>query len=145
MATFSRRPAPARGGSWGGEGRAAWTSFCRTGTLVLDARDAWSDLTALEAGASVVLVDGRWASRRRLRRLARTAGVSIERELVLIPSRSRPRVMVERTRSARTAWRRMVRAESGPWSLSSWWCGVGWDSRKSQLFLPGSVLVGRRR
>ncbi|MGH3472234.1 MAG: hypothetical protein ACRDPG_09355 [Nocardioidaceae bacterium] len=127
---------------------ASWHVLCPADATVFDARDGAAPLRGRPVGCRVVVVDGRWGSRRRLRRLAQDAGVAISRELVLLPGRNAPAAVIDDSPDAVRLFWATVEASPGlrhpratsllaavagrlPW----FWTGVA---------APGRVLIGTR-
>jgi hypothetical protein len=150
----ARRPAPERSPVVVEDGRglrrSPWRTLCPRHVLEFRDPDVLL-LQRLPPGTSVALVADHWLSRYRLRRRAARAGVSIERELIVVPSTSAPLMVLDDERSAvRHFWTSVAAAPPGvawahgplsvlllgmralPWS----WTGA---------VAPGRVLVGRRR
>lgn len=130
--------------------RTPWRALCPPRTVEL--RDP--DLPALQrlpSGTPVALLSDRVGSRDRLRRLARRAGVRIERELVVVPSTTSPIVTLDDTEAAvRHFWTSVAAVPPGlTWTgapatvallaarHAPWRC--------TGAALPGRVLVGTRR
>jgi len=130
--------------------RTPWRALCPPRTVELRDPDL-RDLARLPSGTSVALVSDRVGSRDRLRRLARRAGVRVERELVVVPSTTSPIVTLDDTEAAvRHFWACVAAVPPGltwagaPATLAllaarhaPWWC--------TGAALPGRVLVGTRR
>lgn len=108
-------------------------------------------LRALPVGTAVCLVEDRALARWRLRRLARRAGIVVERELIVLPRVSAPIVVLDDARESVTAfWQRIAAVPPGvarahaladlavraarllPWRVTG-------------AVAPGRVLIGRRR
>jgi hypothetical protein len=126
-----------------------WLALCPPGTVEVDVRRGWRALM-LPEGTPVALLDGRPLGRRRLRRIARRLPMTVERELVVLPSASHPIVVLDDTKAAvRHFWTCVAAVPPGlvltalpatlvlflarrlPWS----WTGS---------VAPGRVVVGRR-
>lgn len=137
---------------WGGSSSVAppWTLLCPENARQVGARDPWQALSRLPAGTPVTVVDDRPLSRWRLRRLARRAGICIERELIVLPTCGRPIAVVDDVESAvHQFWCSLATVPPGltataipaavalrvarslPWT----WTGA---------MAPGRVIVGRR-
>jgi hypothetical protein len=126
-------------------------ALCPLGTLELDSRTMKiADLEQVEPNVTVVLLDQRPFSRRRLRRLARKLSIEVEREFVVLPTIGNPLVLVDDAEaSIRHFWTTIATVPPGlaitalpasallglarmlPWS----WTGA---------VAPGRALVGRR-
>jgi hypothetical protein len=130
--------------------QAPWRALCPPRVLELHDPDLRS-LRRLPSGTSVALVSNGPLSRRRVRRHARLAGISVHRELMVLPSTSSPIVVLDDTAEAvRHFWTGVAAVPPGvtwahapaslvltavrrlPWRLTS-------------LLAPGRVLVGVRR
>lgn len=131
------------------ERTAPWLVLCPGAVVEVRGFDR-AALAGLAPGTEVaVVVDGPFA-RRRLRRLAAEAGVTIDRELIVLPSTTHPVVVVDDVESAvQHLWRSVAAVPPGvcrtapvasaalrlagraPWS---WTGGLA----------PGRVLVGVR-
>jgi hypothetical protein len=84
-----------------GAAASPWLTLCPAGTVEIDAREVRGATAGqLPADTSVVLLDDRPFSRRRLRRLADRLSVVIERELIVLPTLGRPIVLVDDTEAA---------------------------------------------
>jgi hypothetical protein len=132
-------------------GQSPWIVLCPPGTLELDSRTMRvADLEQVEPNVTVVLLDQRPLSRRRLRRLARKLAIEVEREFVVLPTIGNPLVLVDDTEApVRHFWSTIATVPPGlaitalpasallglarllPWT----WTGA---------FAPGRALVGRR-
>lgn len=129
---------------------APWRAFCPTQVVELRDPDLQT-LQRLRWGTPVVLLTDTPFSRRRLRRLARRAGVCIDRELIAVPSTAASLVLVDDDESAvRHFWTSVATVPPGltrssapatlllllvrvlPWGLTG-------------AVAPGRVLIGRRR
>jgi hypothetical protein len=104
-AGLTPHPAPAWSRAMTATMPAPWDLLCPVGTLSLDSRydergALRRRLEELPQGTAVSLVDDRPLSRWRLRRLARQAGIVIDRELVVLPHCSRPLAVVDDVESA---------------------------------------------
>jgi hypothetical protein len=129
---------------------APWLVFCPVGTAEIHVRHGWRAVRGLPARTPVVLVDSRPASRGRLRRIARKLSITVERELIVLPTASNPIVVLDDTRDAvRHFWRSVAAVPPGlaaaslpatlllraalalPWT----WTGA---------IAPGRVLLGTR-
>lgn len=130
-----------------------WALLCPENTVLVEARDhrtRRATLSALGSGSRIGLVDDRPLSRGRLRRIARAAGLVVERELIILPTRNRPLAVVDDVESAvHHFWTNLAIVPPGlartalpaalalhvvralPWS----WTGA---------LAPGRVLLGRR-
>jgi hypothetical protein len=126
-------------------------TLCPVGTLEIDARGIdGGTADQLRPNQPVVLIDQRLFSRRRLRRLARTLSIQVEREFVVLPTLRHPLVLVDDTEPAvHHFWTSIATVPPGlaftalpasallalarklPWS----WTGAA---------APGRALVGRR-
>ena len=113
-------------------------------------RHGWKAVRRLPGGTPVALLDSRPASRLRLRRIARKLPITIERELIVLPTPGRPIVVLDDTPDAvRHFWRSVAAVPPGlaaallpatlllraaramPWT----WTGA---------FAPGRVLLGTK-
>jgi hypothetical protein len=127
-----------------------WRTLCPSHVLEFRDPDVLS-LQRLPSGTSVALVTDRWLSRSRLRRRARLAGVTIERELIVVPTTTSPVMVVDDERTAvRHFWGSVAAAPPGvTWAhapLTAVLLGMRtlpW--RWTGAVAPGRVLVGRRR
>jgi hypothetical protein len=128
-----------------------WLTLCPFGTLELDSRSIdVGTADQLDPHWPVVLIDQRPFSRRRLRRLARTLSIEVEREFIVLPTLRRPLLLIDDTEAAvRHFWSAIATVPPGlaltalpatallalarflPWS---WTGGIA----------PGRALVGRR-
>lgn len=129
-----------------------WLTLCPAGTVEIDAREVRGGIAGqLPADTSVVLVDDRPFSRRRLRRLADQLSVVIEREVIVLPTLGRPIILVDDTEAAvRHFWTAIATVPPGlaftalpatamlglarllPWR----WTGAA---------APGRATIGRQR
>jgi hypothetical protein len=133
-----------------GLAEAPWRALCPR--RVLELRDpALGTLQRLPSGTSVALLSDAPLSRRRLRHLARQAGIRVERELIVVPRTSSPIVVLDDTEeSVRHFWASVAAVPPG----------LTWASAPASLALlaarrlpwrwtgalvPGRVLVGSRR
>ena len=128
-----------------------WAALCPEHTVTVPATRASTVLASLAPGTSVALVANRPFSRLLLRRLCRTHGVRIDRELVALPSVDRPLVLFDDTElSVRRFWTGIATIPPAP----------GWVTAPATLVLslavhapwqwtgavvPGRVLLGERR
>lgn len=133
-----------------GLAEAPWRAFCPA--CVVELRDPdLKTLQDLRWGTPVVLLTDAPFSRPRLRRLARRAGICIDRELIAVPSTTSSLVLVDDDESAvRHFWASVATVPPGltrssapatlllmlarilPWGLTG-------------AVAPGRVLIGRRR
>ena len=127
-----------------------WLVLCPAD--VVEIRDPRPEaLRAIPAGTAVVLLRDQPLSRRHLRRLARRAGIHIDRELVAVPSTRNPVVLVDETEHAvRHFWNDVVTVPPGL-ALASLPVSVVLRVARSLPWhwtgavAPGRVLIGRRR
>jgi hypothetical protein len=141
-------------------GRAAgpppWSVLCPEATVFIDvgavgARAARTWLRSLPAGIPVALSEDHALSRLRLRLLARTARVAVQRELVVLPRCADPVVVLDDAEaSVRRFWTSFAAVPPGvdravlPASLAVWlaarmpWSWTG-------AVAPGRLVLGRRR
>ncbi len=129
---------------------APWLVLCPVGTAEVHVQHGWHAVRALPAGTPVVLIDSRPASRGRLRRIARKLPITVERELIVLPTAGHPIVVLDDTRDAvRHFWRSVAAVPPGvataslpatlllrvalalPWT----WTGA---------IAPGRLLLGTR-
>src|SRR5215203_5055429 len=93
---------------------APWLVLCPVGTREVHVQHGWHAVRALPAGTPVVLVDSRAASRGRLRRIARRLPITVERELIVLPTAGHPVVVLDDTRDAvRHFWRSVAAVPPG--------------------------------
>lgn len=105
----------------------------------------------LPAGSTVCLVVDTPGSRRRLRRVASRAGLEIERELLVLPATSSPLVVLDD--AAAPVGRLWARVATVPPSVTRGWWAATLALRVARrlpwqwtgAFVPGRVLIGRRR
>lgn len=79
----------------GSEPAAVWTPLCPPGTVAVSWTEAAGLLPQLAPGTPVAIVVDRPFLRRAVRRRCDGAGVRVERELVALPSGSRPLVLFD--------------------------------------------------
>lgn len=128
-----------------------WAILCPEETVRILAREARRMLASLPPGTPVAVVTDRPFSRAKLRRLCRRNGVRVDRELVALPSATRPLVVFD---------------DEEP-TVARFWNGVaaippapGWVTAPATLVLavaarapwrwtgavaPGRVVIGERR
>jgi hypothetical protein len=129
---------------------APWLVLCPVGTAEVHVQHGWRAVRQLPAGTPVALIDSRPASRSRLRRIARKLPMTVERELIVLPTAGHPIVVMDDTSDAvRHFWRSVAAVPPGvaaaslpttlllraartlPWT----WTGA---------IAPGRVLLGTR-
>jgi L-aminopeptidase/D-esterase-like protein len=129
--------------------RSPWLALCPPDVVELRAPDA-QRVRREPPGTPVALVTDRPFSRRRLRRVARQSGVTIERELVALPTTRFVVALADDNEAAvRHLWRNVVTVPSGmvasplPAALALRvlrrlpWTATG-------ALAPGRVVIGRR-
>ena len=151
-------PSHRRGAHGGGDtcrGDHPGTCSCRTGTTPVDTRahrfrHCVRLLEDLPEGAWVAILDDRPLSRVRLRRMARRAGVAVERELLVLPSLEAPASVVEDVEGAvRRHWstgasRRTAPGLAAPLSEVAHRVGRGLPWAWTGWLVRGRVVVARR-
>ncbi len=133
-----------------------WTVLAPDHTIAVDARHRRAaacrrEVEALSSGTWVTVIDDRMFSRWRLRRLARSAGLEIERELIVLPDFGAPLAVVEDVEWAvHQFWRstasRRPQCRPAPVTAAVVWRGArvlpwSWTGRLA----PGRVVVARHR
>lgn len=88
-------PTAEAAGSPGDSRREPWLLLCPAGAVPIESRDAAVRLAGLAPGTPVALVDDRLLSRRRLRRIARAHAIVVDRELLVLPTRSHAVMVVD--------------------------------------------------
>lgn len=129
---------------------APWRVFGTDGIVEIhDPRRA--DLHRLPPGTPVRLVVDRIGARRRLRRAMRRAGIAVERELVVVPSTTRPVVLVDDHPDAvRAFWQSVLTPPPG---LARGWLPATLAIRLGRrlpwtwtgAIAPGRVVLGRKQ
>lgn len=133
------------------EAQAPWMLLCPPGTVQVPAARAPAVVPTYAPGTSVALTSDRPFNRGRLRRVAHRAGLSIERELLVLPSLDHPILVVDDVEPAvRHLWSSLATVPPGlvltavpaaaalrmaralPWS----WTGAA---------APGRVVLGSVR
>lgn len=132
-----------------GDGAPSWSVLCEPDAVLLHRPDAGT-LRAVGAGSQVALaLDGPLA-RRRLRRLARRCGVRVDRELVAVPSTTRPVAVFDDEESAvRHFWTAVVTVPPGVAGPAPLLTVALWLARRmpwtwTGALAPTRVIIGRR-